>query len=91
MYAPYEQAANSRSLIMKILVRRFVYRAPKFWVGVALVSALLAIPVGLFLCAHGWLGYGLPLLAVGTYHILIAHRVASATYLAEARRAAHTS
>ena len=59
MYAPYEQAAASRSPIMKILIRKWDYRYPRVFVAVHFAAAAVLVPFGVIMCAYGWAPIGL--------------------------------
>jgi hypothetical protein len=90
MYAPYEEAARSRSPIMKILIRKWDYRYPRVFVAMHFAAAAVLIPFGVIMCAYGWAPIGLVLLAGAAVHVLVAHRVAATTFLVDPGPAAGT-
>ena len=74
MNASTDNIARSQPLAMRILVRRFVYRHPKFWGSVCLPVGLWLVILGIILCAYGfWWGAGL--MAVGALETWIAYRL----------------
>lgn len=66
--------ADARSLLTRILVRRFLYRRPKIWGGGYLVAGVVHVLLGLLLAAYGfWWGTGL--IAVGALELFVAQRL----------------
>jgi hypothetical protein len=83
MYAPYEEAARSRSLIMKILVRKWDYRYPRVFVGVHFAAATLLLVAANVLFAYHVPAFGAGVLAGAAVHLLVGYRVAATTFLAD--------
>jgi signal transduction histidine kinase len=78
VYAPTpDSIARSQPLIMRILVRPYVYRHPKAWGGVELAAGGWVLILGLLLCGYGF-WWGAALIAVAAlqlwiaYHLLVA-------------------
>jgi hypothetical protein len=68
----------SQPLIMRILVRPFVYRHPKAWGGVELAAGTWVLLLGLLLCGYGF-WWGAALIAVATLQLWIGRRLLHAT------------
>ena len=80
MNASTDSIARSQPLVMRVLVRRVVYRHPKFWGGVCLAAGAWLVFLGLALLAVGgsWRAgfwWGPPLIAIGTLETWIAIRL----------------
>lgn len=74
MNASIDDIARSQPLVMRILIRRIVYRHPKFWASLCLPAGLWVVILGTILCAYGfWWGAGL--MAVGALELWIAYRL----------------
>src|SRR5579863_1728915 len=72
--APGDGVIPAQPLLMRILVRRSVYRHPRAWGSVCLVAGLWLCLLGTILCAYGfWWGAGL--IAVGALETWIAYRL----------------
>jgi hypothetical protein len=58
MYAPNDNVTPRQPLLMRILVRPFVYRHhPKVWGGVCLAAGTWVLVLGVILCSVGfWWG-----------------------------------
>jgi hypothetical protein len=64
MYAPTDTITvptppriPPRSILIRVLVRRWDYRHPRFWVGLRLACAIWNLALGVLLVASGhWLG-----------------------------------
>ena len=57
MYAPNDNAASSRSVLMRFLVRSREYRHPHMWVRVRVACGVFNVVLGVLLLASGhWLG-----------------------------------
>ncbi len=75
--APGDGVIPAQPLLMRILVRRYVYRHPRAWGSLCLAAGSWLVILGTILCAYGfWWGAGL--IAVGAlelwiaYHLLVA-------------------
>lgn len=79
MYAPTENIPSKRPLIMKILVRKFVYRHhPKAWAGLTFVVGTWLLILGTILCIYGF-WWGAALIAVAALEASVGvHLVRSA-------------
>ncbi len=73
-----EAVVNTRrSLIMRILIRRFLYRHPKAWGSMYLAAGCVHVLLGIILSAYKyWWGTGL--IAVGALELSVAHQLLSA-------------
>lgn len=71
MQAPNRNAATSRSLIMRILVRSWEYRYPRFLGGVRLAVGILLIFLGAVLCGTGF-WWGALLMVIGALTMVVA-------------------
>jgi len=71
MQAPNHDAARSRALIMKILVRSWEYRYPRFCAGARVAAGILVILIGAILCGSGY-WWGALLMAIGALAIIVA-------------------
>jgi hypothetical protein len=77
MEAPTEVINARRSLIARILLRRFLYRHPTAWGGAYLAAGCVHILLGIILSAYKyWWGAGL--IAVGALELSAAHQLLSA-------------
>ena len=57
MYAPNDNTAPSRSVLMRFLVRSLEYRHPHAWVRVRVACGIFNVVLGVLLLASGdWLG-----------------------------------
>lgn len=83
MGIPTEAIDARRSLIMKILLRRFFYRRPRFWGGAYLAAGCVHVFLGFILSAYGY-HWALALIAVGGLELWVAYQVLSS--LAESRK-----
>ena len=83
MGIPAEVINARRSLIMKILLRRFFYRHPRFWGGAYLAAGSVHVFLGFILSAYGY-QWALALIAVGALELWVAFQLLSA--LAESRK-----
>jgi signal transduction histidine kinase len=74
MHATTDNITPSQPWLMRILVRRFVYRHPRAWGGVCLAAGSWLVILGTILCSYGfWWGAGL--IAVGALEVWIAYRL----------------
>jgi hypothetical protein len=78
--ASTDSIARSQPLVMRVLVRRVVYRHPRFWGSVCLAAGAWLVFLGLALLAVGgsWRAgfwWGPPLIAIGTLETWIAIRL----------------
>jgi hypothetical protein len=64
----------SQPLLMKILVRPFVYRHPKAWAGLESAVAIWLIILGTILCSYGF-WWGALLIAVAALQLWISCRL----------------
>jgi hypothetical protein len=72
MYAPTDNVPYPRPLIMRILVRKFVYRHhPKAWAGLAFAAGTWLLILGVILCAVGY-WWGAALIAVAALESWVA-------------------
>ena len=83
MGIPTEIIDARRSLIMKILVRRFLYRRPRFWGGMYLTAGCVHVFLGLILSAYGF-WWAPALVAAGALELWVAYQILNA--LAESRK-----
>jgi hypothetical protein len=74
MYAANDNVALSQPLIMRILVRPFVYRHPKAWGGVCLAAGLWVFILGVILCSYAY-WWGALLMAAGALELWISYRL----------------
>ena len=74
VYAPNDDVAPSQPLLMRILVRPFVYRHPRAWGRVCLAAGLWVFVLGLILCSDAY-WWGALLIAAGALEIWIAYRL----------------
>ena len=88
MYAPYEQAAASRSTIMKIIVRKWEYRYPRVFVAMHFAAACWLVFLGTMLSAFDWWQWGVLALAAALTHVVVGYRVAATTFMVDSRPAA---
>jgi signal transduction histidine kinase len=72
--ASSESVARAQPLVMRILVRPFVYRHPRAWGGVCSAAGLWVFVLGLILCAYRF-WWGAALIAVGALELWIAYRL----------------
>jgi hypothetical protein len=74
MNASIDDIARSQPLAMRILIRRPVYRHPKFWASLCLAAGSWVCFMGTILFAYGfWWGAGL--MAVGALELWIGNRL----------------
>jgi signal transduction histidine kinase len=72
--APADDVIPAQPLLMRILVRRYVYRHPRAWGSVCLAAGSWLVILGTILCVYGfWWGAGL--IAVGALELWIAYRL----------------
>ena len=77
MGVPTEVINARRSLIMRILLKRFLYRHPKAWGSAYLAAGSVHVLLGIILSAYKyWWGTGL--IAVGALELWAAHQLLSA-------------
>jgi hypothetical protein len=74
MYAPTDNVTPRQPLIMRTLVRPFVYRHPKAWGGVCLAAGTWVFVLGVILCAYGF-WWGASLVTVAALELWIAYRL----------------
>jgi hypothetical protein len=74
MNASSESVARAQPLVMRILVRRFVYRHPRAWGGVCSAAGLWVFVLGVILCSYRF-WWGAALIAVGALELWIAYRL----------------
>ncbi len=79
MYAPTENIPSQRSLIMRILVRKFVYRHhPRAWAALTFVVGTWLVFLGAIMCIYGF-WWGAAIIAVAALEISVGvHLVRSA-------------
>ena len=83
MGIPTEVINARRSLVLRILVRRFLYRRPRFWSGLYLAAGCVHVFLGVILSSYGyWWAPGL--IAVGAVELWVAYQLVSA--LTESRQ-----
>lgn len=70
----YASTHPRQPLIMRILVRPFVYRHPRAWGGVCLAAGSWVFVLGAILCSYGF-WWGASLMAVATLELWIAYRL----------------
>jgi hypothetical protein len=78
MHAPVEDAYSRQPLLMRILVRRLVYRHPRTWGALCLAAGAWVLILGAILCAYG-LWWGAALLAAGALELWVASRLLGTT------------
>ena len=61
-------------LLMRILIRRFLYRHPKAWGGAYLVAGCVHVFLGLILTVYGY-RWGTGLIAIAALELWVAHRL----------------
>jgi hypothetical protein len=83
MGVPTEVINARRSLIMRILIKRFLYRHPKTWGSMYLVAGCVHVLLGLILSAYGY-RWALALIAAGALECWVAYQLFSA--LTDARK-----
>ena len=72
--APGDDVIPAQPLLMRILIRPYVYRHPRAWGSVCLAAGSWICILGTILCAYGfWWGAGL--IAVGALELWIAYRL----------------
>lgn len=75
MYAPTDNVPSPQPLIMRILVRKFVYRHhPKAWAGLGFAAGTWLLILGVILCAVGF-WWGAALIAVAALELWVAFRL----------------
>jgi hypothetical protein len=74
MQATTDDINARQPLIMRILVRRFVYRRPRAWGAVCLAAAVWVFILGVILCSFGF-WWGTSLMAVAALELRIAYRL----------------
>ena len=89
MGIPTEVINARRSLVTRILVKRFLYRHPKAWGGAYLVAGCVHVFLGLILAAYGfWWGTGL--VAIAALELWVAHRLLVAPLPLRVRQLEHS-
>ena len=89
MGIPTEVINARRSLVTRILVKRFLYRHPKAWGGAYLVAGCVHVFLGLILAAYGfWWGTGL--IAIAALELWVAHRLLVAPLPLRVRQLEHS-
>lgn len=83
MEIPTEVINARRSLINRILIKRFLYRRPGFWGGLYLTAGSVHVILGLILSAYGF-WWAPALIAVGAVELWVAYQLLSA--LTESRQ-----
>jgi signal transduction histidine kinase len=76
MHPPTDDLAPPEPLLMRILVRKFVYRHPKAWAGLQSAVAIWLIILGAILCSYGF-WWGALLIAVAALQLWISYRLLS--------------
>jgi hypothetical protein len=76
MRTPTDNVTPSQPLIMRILVRPFVYRHPKAWAGVCFIAGLWVFILGGILFSGGF-WWGSLLMAVAALELWIGYRLLS--------------
>ena len=84
MGATTEVTNAQRSLIMRILIRRFLYRHPRFWAGAYLTAGGSHVFLGVVLTADGY-RWAPGLIAVGALELWVAYQL-SGTLIDSQRR-----
>jgi signal transduction histidine kinase len=74
MYAPKDDVTSSEPLIMRILLRPFIYRRSKAWGSMYLVVGAWLVILGVILCSVGF-WWGAALIAAGALELWIAYRL----------------
>ena len=74
MSASSENVAGAQPLVMRILVRPFVYRHPRAWGGVCSAAGLWVFVLGVILFSYRF-WWGAALMAVGGLELWIAYRL----------------
>ncbi len=74
MYAPNGDVTRPEPLIMRILVRPFIYRHPKAWGSMYLAVGTWLVILGVILCSVGF-WWGAALIAAGALELWIAYRL----------------
>lgn len=74
MYTPIDNVTPRQPLVMRILVRRFVYRHPRAWGSVCSVAGLWVFVLGVILCSYRF-WWGAALIAVGALELWIAYQL----------------
>ena len=89
MGIPTEVINARRSLVTRILIKRFLYRHPKAWGGAYLVAGCVHVFLGLILAAYGfWWGTGL--IAIAALELWVAHRLLVAPLPLRVRQLEHS-
>jgi hypothetical protein len=66
--------ARAQPLVMRILVRRMVYRHPRAWAGICATAGLWVSVMGVILLSYRF-WWGAAVLAVGALELWIAYRL----------------
>ena len=89
MQAPEGDVPVRESLLIRILIKRFLYRHPKAWGGAYLVAGCVHVFLGLILAAYGfWWGTGL--IAIAALELWVAHRLLVAPLPLRVRQLEHS-
>jgi signal transduction histidine kinase len=89
MQAPGSEVSAQESLLLRILIRRFLYRHPKAWGGMYLVAGCVHVFLGLILSAYGY-WWGIGLIAVAVLELWVAHRLLVAPLPLRVRQLEHS-
>jgi hypothetical protein len=82
MGIPTDVINARRSLVTRILVKRFLYRHPKAWGGAYLAAGCVHVFLGLIMSAYGY-RWAPALIAAGALELRVAYELISA--LADSR------
>ena len=89
MQAPEGDVPAQESLLIRILIKRFLYRHPKAWGSAYLVAGCVHVFLGLILSAYGfWWGTGL--IAIAALELWVAHRLLVAPLPLRVRQLEHS-
>ena len=89
MQAPEGDVPARESLLIRILIKRFLYRHPKAWGSAYLVAGCVHVFLGLILAAYGfWWGTGL--IAIAALELWVAHRLLVAPLPLRVRQLEHS-
>lgn len=74
MYAPTDNVVPPRSMLMRLLVRRWVYRHPRIWSAVCFVAGTWLFILGSILCVGGF-WWGALLIAIAALELWVGYRI----------------
>jgi hypothetical protein len=77
MGVPTDVVDARRPLIMRILLRRFLYRHPKAWGSAYVAAGCVHVLLGIVLSAYRY-GWGAGLIAVGGLELWAGHQLLTA-------------